>query len=447
MYNRIKKYKILKESGCARFLRQDAGRKAEEVLVNATVVERRRAILINAAYFALILAVFYLIFKTFFSLLVPFLVAFVVGALLHRPVTFLAKKTPLNRSVSSAVCVLLILAVLGTIIFFLGSQIVDRVRGFYSFLTAKLQNFSEVLEAVRDWVLSLVALLPETMRGNLGDSVTHFFDSLIKNGFQDFSLSNFSIDWSSLLSKGVGGLKNTVVQIPSVLIAIVISVVACVFVTVDYDRLKQFVVRQVPDRYRRRLHDGKTLALSTLKSMGKAYSLILLITMTELTVGFYILKWIGIFQSDYIILLAFVIAIIDIIPVLGTGTVLIPWAVYCFVTGSFSLGLGLILIYAIILVIRQVIEPRLVAGQVGLPPIVTIISMYIGTKTIGVLGFFILPFVVILIKKFNDEGIIHLFRLPEKEEEAGGAPEETPEETPAEETADLHVGAPETDVH
>ena len=64
----------------------------------------------------------------------------------------------------------------------------------------------------------------------------------------------------------------------------------------------------------------------------------------------------------------------------------------------------------VILVIRQILEPRLVAGQVGLPPIVTIIAMYIGTKTIGVLGFFILPFVVILIKELNDHGIIHLFK-------------------------------------
>ena len=125
-------------------------------------------------------------------------------------------------------------------------------------------------------------------------------------------------------------------------------------------------------------------------------------------------------------------SIIDIIPVLGTGTVLIPWAVYSLITGNFPLGIGLIVVYAVILVIRQIIEPKLVAGQVGLSPIVTIIAMYVGTKLLSVVGFFILPFTVILIKKFNDEGIIHLFKGKEPAQVTAPA-DAVADPTPAEE--------------
>ena len=144
--------------------------------------------------------------------------------------------------------------------------------------------------------------------------------------------------------------------------------------------------------------------------MIKAYCLIILITTFELTVGFYILKFVGVFDNPYIVFIAVAIAFIDIIPVLGTGTVLLPWAVISFIIGNVGLGIGLLVLYVIILVIRQIIEPKLVAGQVGLPPIATIIAMYIGSKTLGVLGFFILPFIVILVKVFNDAGLIHVFK-------------------------------------
>ena len=116
-------------------------------------------------------------------------------------------------------------------------------------------------------------------------------------------------------------------------------------------------------------------------------------------------------------------------PVLGTGTVLIPWAVYSFITGSFGLGIGLIVIYAAITVIRQVIEPKLVAGQLGLSPIVTIAALYFGLKIFGVLGMLITPILVIMLKLLNDEGIIHLWRSPARvktEAAAAAAAEEAP---------------------
>ena len=399
--------------------------------MNREVVERRRAILINVAFVAFVVAVFYVVLKVFLGILLPFIAAFLLAALIQRPVKFLSKKTHVGRGPVSAVFVLLLIGVIGLMLFLLGNRIFLRVRGFYDYIMLRMQNVPEFFADIKDWLVNAIGFLPAGARDSLTQSITVFFDNIIENGFEGFSLSSFGINWSSLLSHGAGAVKDTVVQIPSVLIGIVISIVAAVFMTIEYDEIIAFIVRQVPEHNREKLKTARTVALTTLKKMLKAYGLIVLITTTELCIGFFILKLLKIFDSDYIVFLAIIIAIIDIIPVLGTGTVLIPWAVYCFITGNVPLGIGLIVMYAVILVIRQVIEPKLVAGQVNMSPIVTIMAMYIGTKTLGVLGFFILPFTCIVIKKLNDEGIIHLYRTADAlvEDIAGEAPAS---ETPAE---------------
>ena len=373
------------------------------------VIRKRLGIIISVAYYGLILVAFYLVFKTFFGVLLPFIAAFLIAAALHRPVKFVTGKTPLNRTLVSTVFVLLILGVFGVAVFFLGNYVVAKLKSFYEFILLKTQDFTGFVEQVRNWSVSAVSFLPEKLRTSVVSAMTEFFDKLAGSGLREMT-SSLSFDWGSLVPKGVGMIRNTVGQIPSIVIGFVISIVACVFLTIDYDRIMDFIHRQFSPQNRKKLSDAKTLAKSTLGKMGKAYGLIILITTVEVSVGLYIMKFCKIYTSDYILLISFIIALIDIIPVLGTGTVLIPWAVYSFFTGSIPLGIGLIVMYVVILVIRQIIEPKLVAGQVGMPPIITIAAMYVGTKTLGVLGFFIMPFCVILIKKFNDEGIIHIFK-------------------------------------
>ena len=389
--------------------------------MNKEVVEKRRAILINVLYLAFIVAVFYVVLKGFLGILLPFIAAFLVAALIQRPVKFLHKKTHIGRGPVSAVFVLLLLGAVGLLLFLLGNRIFVRIRGFYDYVMLRMQNVPELFEDIKNWLISAIGFLPAAARESLTQSITDFFDNIIENGFEGFSLSGLGLNWGSLLSRGAGTIKDTVVQIPSVLIGVVISIVASVFMTIEYDEIIAFIVRQVPEHHREKLHTAKTVALTTLKKMLKAYSLIVLITTTELTIGMYLMKLLKIFDSDYIIFIAIIIAIIDIIPVLGTGTVLIPWSLYSFITGSIPLGVGLIVMYAIILVVRQVIEPKLVAGQVGVSPIVTIIAMYVGTKLFGVLGFFVLPFTVVIVNRLNEEGVIHLYKLKNHETDAPAA--------------------------
>lgn len=417
-------------------------------------VEKKRALIINVIYLAMIIAIGFLVIRYAMGVCFPFLFAFLVALVLQRPKNFLVRKTFLKDGAASVICVFLLLFVVLALVSLLGVRVFSRVQDFINYIALQLQNIETVIENIQKWVLSLIEKAPEFLRNTLHDSVSQLFTKIndyLASSSADTAAAatdaavaaadsaqssasalsgllsgNFKLSW---VTTPISSLLSTAKQIPSVLIAVVITLVASCFMTTEYPKVMAFIRLQFPEHRRNDIDRAKVLLRSSLGKMGKAYALIMLVTFIEMSVGLTVLRLIGVFQSNYIIMIAVVTAIIDIVPVLGTGTVLIPWAVYSFITGSFGLGIGLIVIYAAITVIRQVIEPKLVAGQLGLSPIVTIAALYFGLKIFGVLGMLITPILVIMLKLLNDEGIIHLWRSPARvkaQAEAAAAAEDVP---------------------
>ena len=147
----------------------------------------------------------------------------------------------------------------------------------------------------------------------------------------------------------------------------------------------------------------------------KAYLMILFITFLQLLVGFLCLK------IPYALTLAAIIDMIDILPVFGVGTVLVPWAALLLIQGEVYTGIGLLIVFAVIWVVRQVIEPKIVGHSIGLPPLVTLMGMYIGYKFMGFAGLFVFPLVLILFKNLNDIGVIRLWKEESKTPPNGSA--------------------------
>jgi sporulation integral membrane protein YtvI len=225
------------------------------------------------------------------------------------------------------------------------------------------------------------------------------------NGALDsFSLGEANIDFS-MLSGPLSGAWNIVKSLPSAILACVVAVVSCFFVTSDYDKIKELFLGFFSDKKRKYIVKTKRTATRAIWKLVKAYVTIMAITFAEMFLGLFLLKLIGIYDGSYIAIISFVTCIIDIIPVLGTGTVLIPWAVYNLVFGNIGMGIGLLVIYAVVTVIRQIIEPKLVANQAGLPAIVTIMAMFLGVRIFGAFGIILLPFTVIILKLLYDEGV------------------------------------------
>ena len=113
-------------------------------------------------------------------------------------------------------------------------------------------------------------------------------------------------------------------------------------------------------------------------------------------------------------MIAIAIAVFDILPVAGSGGILIPWAIISLILGDVPKAIGLLVIYVLISVIRQYIEPKIVGSSLGVHPIVTLAGLYFGLKLFGFLGMFIVPIAVMTLKAFNDAGRIHIYNPVER---------------------------------
>ena len=210
-----------------------------------------------------------------------------------------------------------------------------------------------------------------------------------------------------MLSDVSGTLLNSVsdaaAEIPGFFMNIIFTVIATLFMELEFPSIQAFLGRQIPEKWRKTGTDGKAYVMGTLGKCLLSYGLILVMTFAELFAGFLILGVDGAF------VIAFLIAVMDILPVLGTGTVLIPWTVIAFASSNIRMGAGILALYLIITVVRNIVEPRLVGRQMGLSPVVMLPCMLLGLKFFGIAGLFGMPFGVSFLKSLNDRGIIHIF--------------------------------------
>ncbi len=387
-----------------------------------TEVEKKRKFIINIAYYALLIAIGFLAFRYAMGVCFPIIFAFIVATILQRPKNYLVKKTFLKKGTASTLCVILLLVVAGIVASILGVRAINEIKGFIDYIVLQLQNIDSVVDNIENSIIGMLSSLPDFIGNSISESVTAFFvevREILAGNQSNFTQEigstlsgSFSLSW---ITGPLSGVITTAKQVPSVLIAVVITIVTCCFMTADYQMIMDFIKYQFPKEKRKDLSRAKSLLKSSLGKMGKAYLSIMAITFLEVFLGLSALKIMGIFNSNYIVIIAFVTCIVDIIPILGTGTILLPWLVISFIMGNYGMGIGLLIMYIVISVIRQIIEPKFVAGQLGLPPFLTIIALYLGLKIFGVLGMIIMPVLIVMLKLLNDEGIIHLWKSPSKQ--------------------------------
>ncbi len=387
-------------------------------------VEKRRSFLINISYFAVLLGLFYLFFKYAFGICLPIVTALFVAVVLQRPVNWLTEKAHGGRGIFSALLVIFCFVVIGSIIAFAFMKLFSEMKSFFEYLMMKMENVPHFIEQVCMWIETKLTLLPEGLRMSLSGYTNELLSDLlgVSEQLPDSTavptvekISSF--DFSTLASP-IGAVWGTAKQIPVIAIGVIIAIVTGCFMTADYSSLRKMILGLAGEKNAQKIVRTKNIAFSTLGKMGKAYCILILVTLSEMVIGLSFLKWIGVYNGGYIFAISLVTAIVDILPVLGTGTILIPWGIWSLLTGDVKFGVGILVVYAVITVIRQIIEPKLVASQLGLPAFVTISAMYIGSRLFGFIGLFLLPISIMILKVLNDEGVIHLFGKKHSETKA-----------------------------
>ena len=358
---------------------------------------RKLKFIIDALFLALILAMAYVVLRYLLPLLMPFVLAFIIAYLLRKPIRFLSKALHLWPWLAAVLLVALFYGVVGLGITFFGVRIVasvtslvQRIPSLYTVYLLPAVNqviawLEEILSGVDPLVLSALEELQNQLIQLLGQLV-----------------SSLSV-WLTALVSGMAA------SLPGALIRVLFMVISTFFIAIDYEKIVGFFLRLFRGRTRVVLLQIKTYVVGTLLVCIRSYLLIMCITFAELAVG---LRIIGVERST---LVAFLIAVFDILPVLGTGGIMVPWVVLSALSGDMPRAAALLVLYLIITVIRNIIEPKIVGQQIGLHPVLTLMSMFVGTHFFGVVGLFGLPILLSLLRYLNETGAISLYPVVEQD--------------------------------
>jgi sporulation integral membrane protein YtvI len=355
-------------------------------------LEKQKQFIIRFLYFAIILGIFILLARYALGALLPFIVALLVSLLLKPAVSFFHEKWKLPRKLTGLFLVVVFYALLGLVLTVLGVRLFAAAKTFFLSLP------SVYIDHIVPWVRSLFASLEE-FTARLDPEAAAAYAVVSSN--ITTSLGDAVVNASKQV---VGWATNLTLKTPGFLLKLIITVIATVFLTVDFPRIRAFVLRQLSERWRNLLHNARVQLGRTLWSYTRSYALILLITFGEIAAG---LTIIGVPNAVGI---AVAIAIFDILPVVGSGLVLLPWTIVTLVSGDIARGIGLAVLYVIVVVVRQVIEPKIIGDRVGLHPLVTLLCMVLGTYLFGAIGLLGLPITVALIHALNKQGAIHLYQ-------------------------------------
>lgn len=356
--------------------------------------EKKRKVIIDILFISVMIMVIYFIMKYVAVWTLPFIIGLLVAIILQKPVGFLTEKTKLPRTFWSILLVLLVLLSLFAIIGVVIWRLVAEADGFVSWLSGLVPDIKQTFSDTSKWFAGLTSRLPEGVSAAIQEAPGTIVESVAK------LIGNFATKFATgIITEGSG-----------LLISVIFSVVASCYITKDYRKITNFILKQLDDKKKSIVINAKKLFVTNILKMLRGYIIIMCITFTELFIGLSILK------VNYAGVLAVIIAVLDILPVIGVGAVLIPWGIISMIMGNIWLGIGLLILYVVIIVFRNIIEPRIIGQQVGLPPIVTLIAMYVGLKTFGVLGMMLTPVVVIILVKLQEIGVIHLWNPLEKDE-------------------------------
>lgn len=354
--------------------------------------EKKKKFIIDCMYVCIIMALVFIAMKYGLGLIAPFVIAFIIAYLLRKPTIYISKKFNLPYKPVALLFVLLFYSTIGLLLVLLGIKAI-------SLFTALLASLPELYATqISPLLTTFLDLIEETfikMDPSLLQSLTNMSTQITKSITE--LLSNISV-------QTVTAVSSYATTLPGFFIKFLLMIISSFFIAIDFEIIITFFQRQFSSKTNDLFIHVKEYLVGTLFVCIRSYALIMSITFIELSIG---LTIIGI---DNAIVIALIISVFDILPVLGTGGIMIPWTILTAAQGNFTLAFGLLAVYLIITVIRNILEPKIVGAQIGLHPVVTLISMFIGAQLFGLLGLFGLPIFLSLLKNLNDSGTIKLFK-------------------------------------
>jgi len=327
-------------------------------------------LIIIGIYIGTKLAVFYM----------PFIIAFIISLLIEPAIRYLMKKMNLTRRMSSIIIFLIVFSII------IGS-ITWGIVSLISESTNLLQTLNLYIDRAYTQIQDMIGKMNITKI-----SISNNISNLVQDTSRDILLKI-----SSWLTDFLSKFITAITSIPTIAIYTVITILSLFFICTDRIYILDLMEHHMPSKWMQKIAIHIKEISKCLGGYLKAEATLILVSFLISVIGLYVFKFVGM-NVKYPLLIALAIAFVDALPILGSGTVMIPWAIVSALNGELSLGIAIISLWIIMSVVRQILEPKIVSGKIGIHPIFTLIAMYTGFKVIGIMGMLVGPIVLIILK-------------------------------------------------
>lgn len=330
--------------------------------------------------FGFTLAVGFIIFicaKFLLGYLLPFVIATVMAWWVQKPARKISDKIKLKRGICAALLSLIIFIATASLIFFIVYRLTLSMGEILGELPQIAESISSILDDLRgrfsNTFYELSPQLSNTFIG-MGENILESLGSRLTGFFSSFAAAV---------------AKKT----PSFMLSLIVTLVATCYIAKDFDKLVKFLGELCGSKIFGKIIEIKEIFTSSVLKIIKGYAVLTGITFIELLLGLLFLK------TEHPLILAFLIALVDLLPVFGTGTVLIPWGLIRIFLRQPS-GFFILILYIVITLVRNFIEPKIIGRQIGINPLFTLLVMFAGLRLIGFWGIIIFPLVFIVTFKY-----------------------------------------------
>jgi sporulation integral membrane protein YtvI len=324
----------------------------------------------------------------------PFIIAFLIAFMINPLVNYLEQKVKMPRSLAVILVLILLFAIVAGLLTLLIAEIVSGTQYLANVVP---QHFQKLIVYIEDFFASQIiplynqlAVIFKNLDANQQDT--------IMNNIQSVG-TRIATTVGKFIQDLLQNIPNLISWLPNAATVIVFSLLATFFISKDWYRLSGATQKVLPKKART---SGKTVFIDLKKALFgflKAQVTLISITTVIVLVGLLILR------VDYAITIALIIGIVDILPYLGTGIVFVPWIIYSAVSGDVPLAIGLGILYIVVLVQRQIMEPKVLSSTIGLDPLATLIALFVGFKLIGFLGLIVGPVLLVIIRTLHSANV------------------------------------------
>lgn len=318
----------------------------------------------------------YLFVNVLFEYVAPFAIGLLLALIFEPLVAWLSRRFKIHRGILAFVAVLLVLFAIGSVGTVIVVRIANEARALAETLPNQMEAVTRGFDNLKTNYISIIELVPEELRSaadNIGRT----------------ALSSFGAAASTF----VRSTSTSVVKIvPGTLVGVILCFISMYFFIKDREKMEEILACKSPLALKKAYRAVKQGLFDALAGYIRAEATLMLVTGVICVTGLAILRY------PYALFLAMLVAFFDFLPVFGPGFILWPWALGSVFAGDFHMAIGLMIIYAVITVTRQVLEPKVLGVQIGVHPLLTLMSMFIGLKVFGAMGFLIGPIIVITVK-------------------------------------------------